>query len=460
MLHGIITDSIAPGQPTACITLAVASKPAGPFYPAADAAAKDPAVAAVLSALGVTYVQSVVVRYAWSSAKTKNTASYKTLDAEDSGSASWNNGFGTIDPEFVSDVSDGSLKTFRIGTNDCYAVTYGSWKGGVALMYVDALSLKPVDTSGAELDVPADTVSGAFGTLIAGGAGAAYEGAQVIFNKNTGYYYLFVSMGDLNNDYRVGTARGASVTGPFLDASGGDMKFTMPGLASAYHAYGSKIIGAAAFKNELGWRCPGGESILRSKDGKILFACHSRTNFLPGYFFYLQVRQMFFTPDGWPVLNQNEYYDDYDGKDEGLAPLSVQDIAGTYDAVLTSRGSGTRPYTPYGGGTVDCNAFDGVPADSQELALAADGTLQGRKYGGTWSVARDGCTITLALTDSAGRPLGTFTGYVLRATDWARKGRGKRKTITFTAIDANDDGESGEYFFGNRRSDGTKQTSN
>jgi arabinan endo-1,5-alpha-L-arabinosidase len=451
MLHGVITDTITPGQPSACITLAVASRPAGPFYPAVSAAEKDPVIAAELTALGVTYTQSALVRYAWSSPQTKNTASYKTEEAEDSGSASWNGGFGAIDPEFVSDISDGSLKTFRIGRSDCYAVTYGSWKGGIALMYVDSVSLKPVDAGGRELDVPADTVDGAFGTLIAGGGGAAFEGAQVIYNREAGYYYIFVSMGDLNNDYRVGVGRSKSIPGPYLDASGNDMKFTMPGLASAYHAYGSKIIGAAAFNNELSWRCPGGESILRSKDGKILFACHTRTNFLPGYYFYLQIHQLFFTSDGWPMLNQNEYYNDYNGTDERLAPLTTEEIAGTYDAILTSRGSGTCTCTPYGGSSVQCNSFDGIPAGSAEMILGSDGTISGKKYGGTWNVSTDGYTVTIVLTKADGKKLGTFTGYILRATDWARKGRGPRKTITFTTIDANNDANGGEYFFGNQQ---------
>lgn len=439
MYHGIITDNISRGEPTACITLAIASKPEGPFYPASSAAKKDKAVAAVLDSLGVQYKQSTLVRYAFNAGKTKNNAG-----------ALWTRGFGAIDPEFVYDVSDGSLKVFKIGQNDCYGVTYGSWKGGIALMYVDASSLKPVDAEGGEMDAPADTSDGAFGTAIAGGEGAGYEGSQLIYNAATGYYYLFVSMGDLNNEYRVGMGRSKDIAGPYMDASGNSMTFRMAGLANGYHAYGSKIIGAAAFKNELSWRCPGGQSILRTKDGKIMFACHSRTNFQPGYFFYLQVRQMFFTPDGWPVLNQNEYYNDYDGSDEKLAPLTAADVAGTYEAIVTSRGTGTRTYTPFGSGPVTCNSFDGVPAESKELVLGADGTVSGSAYAGTWKLASDGCTVTLALTRANGKTFGTFTGYVLRATDWARKGSVPRKTITFTTIDSGTDGQSGEYFFGNK----------
>jgi arabinan endo-1,5-alpha-L-arabinosidase len=434
MFHGIITDAVTRGEPTACITLAVASVPEGPFYPASQAAKKDPAIADALSKAGVSYKQSSLVRYSYLGSNTLN-----------SGNGTWAEGFGAIDPEFVTDVSDGSMVKFTIGGNECYGITYGSWKGGIALMYVDAVSLKPVGPDGTELDAPADTVEGAYGTLVGGGYGAAYEGSQIIYNKNTGYYYLFVSMGDLNNDYRVGMGRSKDVTGPYIDAGGKNMKFDKPWLSADFHAIGSKIIGAYQLKDELGWRCQGGQSILRTDDGKIIFACHSRTNFQPGYYFYLQIHQMFFTPDGWPVLNMNEYYNDYDGKDEQLAKLSIKDIAGTYDAVVTVRGSDSRIYTPYGGASVNCNAYDAPPTESQEAALNADGSVSGKKLNGTWKLGADGYTVTFDLGKS-----GKFTGYALRAVDWSRKGNADRRTVTFTAISGGDGG-SGEYFFGNRR---------
>jgi len=321
LIHGIITDSRSPGNPDAAIALTISSSPTGPFWPAAQAASKDPKIGEVLNKLGVTYTQSNIVRYTWydrtwddedksiTEQYCYNLANYDTHSAQEADTAgAWTYGFGGIDPEFVTDVATGKNVEYDIKGRKCYGFTYGSWKGGIALMYLDCVSLKPVNPAdGKEIDAPADTVQGAFGVCVAGGFGAAYEGAQIIYNSENGYYYCFVSMGSLDWDYRVGVGRSKSVTGPYLDAGGKSMYLDASVSGTGYHEIGSKIIGGCELEKEFSFRCQGGQSILRSQDGKILFACHARTNFLPGYYFFLQVHQLFFTDDGWPVLNQNEY---------------------------------------------------------------------------------------------------------------------------------------------------------
>ncbi len=450
MFHGIITDSLSYARgfhPAAAITLAIADKPEGPFIPAKE---YDPGL----------YANSTLVRYVWSNKSAQNTE-VGYWGCCNTGEAGWNRGFGAIDPEFVLDVATGKLMTYKIGGNECYAMTYGSWKGGIALVYVDAQTFKPVAVKsgtstfngkqyrkGDEMDAPLDSVDGNCGLLIAGGSGAAYEGAQLIYNSRTGWYYIFVSMGDLTFEYRVGVGRSRKIEGPYLDTSGRAMAFGSVTEAEKYHSVGGKIIGAVQLRDEYGFMSPGGQSVFRSRDGKILFACHTRTNFKGTGDFCLQIRQMFFTDDGWPVLNQNEYWNDYGGQDEALARLSADDIAGTYDSVLTVRGSRKGSFRT---GTIKVNGMhvdDARPTESKELVLNADGTLGGG-YTGAWKLGKDGCTITLTLQDKDGDRIGTFGGYALRAYDWARKGADcGRHTITFTTVDGR---ESGEYFWGNRR---------
>ena len=455
LIHGIITDSRSPGNPDAAIALTISSSPTGPFWPAAQAAAKDPKVGEVLSKLGVSYKQSNIVRYTWydrtwddddpsiANQYCYNLANYDTHTAQEADTAGgWTYGFGGIDPEFVTDVATGKNVEYDIGGRKCLGLTYGSWKGGIALMYLDAVSLKPVNPAdGSEIDAPADTVPGAFGTAIAGGFGAAYEGAQVIYNSESGWYYCFVSMGSLDWDYRVGVGRSREVTGPYLDGSGRSMYLdAMTG--SDFHNIGSKIIGGHVLENEFSFRCQGGQSIMRSKDGKILFACHARTNFLPGYYFFLQVHQLFFTDDGWPVLNQNEYYEDKNFA-EKLSPLTAADIAGDYDTILTVRGSDVSDYKPFGqNDPVTVNTADGIPTQSKLITLAADGSVSGA-YSGSWQLLEDGYTFTVTLEG-----LGSFRGYALTAVDWAKRKGKTRRTVTFTAYDGNG---SGEYFWGNRK---------
>lgn len=499
MYHGVNATNGTSSSSTSSITLAIASSAKGPFYPADYISSYDAdtgsdtnesdivAIQKILTTLGVTYSQSFLVRYAASTVLSTTPSIDGTAVTTPDFTQSNNKRFGCIDPEFVYDVATGKLMEYTIGSNTCYAMTYGSWMYCISLVYVDATSLKPVATTalsytdsshssnsfsyalGDELNIPLDQANlanssgsyGALGTRIAGGYGAGYEGSQLIYNSDTGYYYVFVSMGDLNYEYRVGMGRCAAIDGTYLDASGKNMLLTNTSTDTNYkgnyHAIGSKIIGAAAFNGEYSWRCPGGESIFRNSNGQIIFACHSRTNFQAGYYFYLQCRQMFFNADGWPVLNQNEYYNDYtdvttSGK-EALCSISMSDIAGTYDAILTVRGTATSAFTPYGATTAStCNTCDETPTASKSMVIDASGNITGT-YTGTVTLASDGYTATIVLKDSSGTALGTFKGYFMHAVDWAREGDVERRTITFTTLDYSSDGsdaEAGEYFFGNK----------
>ena len=375
---------------------------------------------------------------------------------------------------------------YNIEGNVCYALNYGSWMSGIAVIYVDKVSLKPIyydyagnsKTSitvegttynqGDELDIPLDYANyvyygssangytgnyGCLGVRVAGGYYAGYEGAQVIYSSETNYYYVFVSMGDLKYEYRVGCGRSDTLLGNYYDASGINMVLTNNdddvNNYKNYHAIGSKIIGAAQFADEYGWRCPGGQSILRTADGKIIFSCHTRTNFRPGYFFYLQCRQLFFTSDGWPLLNQNEYYNEYssyttDSK-ESLTAIPPSKIAGTYDTILTERSAAVSVPEIYGENiTREYSTTDANVTKSKKMTLTSDGRITGA-YTGSWSLDPDGYSITLEIAQ------GTFTGYVMHAVDYARKNTTSYRTIHITTLCSDtSDSAKGEYLFANK----------
>ena len=452
MFHGIITGT----QPDlhAAISLAIADSADGPFVPAVTADSE-------------TYHTSTLVRYSWNNTQSGYESTCNV-------GLSWRAGFGAIDPEFIYDIATGKLVTYIVGTTACYGVLYGSWKGGLAVIFVDAETFKPVCTvSGTSLydgktyavgdvmDAPCDSINGNQGIRVAGGNGTAYEGAQLVYNSDVKRYYLFVSMGDLGYEYRVGVGRSDVVESftpetlptAFLDPSGRDMNAVtdIPGDSMYYHNVGGKIIGAQALQGEYGFTAPGGLSIWRDNRGKILFANHARTNYMESWHFMLQIHQLFFTADGWPVLNQNDFYNDYahltaDGT-ESLAPLSKKEICGVYDAVLTVRNSERGNIESFDGTTKAFSLADGNVTESCELELCADGSIRGA-YSGSWTLSRDGYSIALTLETNEHAPLGEFTGYALHAVDWARKA-GARRTITFTTVDAS--GRCGEYFWGNKR---------
>ncbi|ADN02413.1 hypothetical protein STHERM_c14730 [Spirochaeta thermophila DSM 6192] len=403
MYHGVIVEvPDNDNRPRAWIGLAIADTPTGPYLPADE---YDPS----------TYSCSTVVRYTFT--RTPGTIDEDCLN--ESG-GDWSKGFGAIDPEVVFDV-EGNMW-----------LTYGSWKGGIAILQLDPTTGMPIN------GYPADTIENGYGTLIAGGNGIAIEGACIFPYGD--YYYLFYSLGDLLYDYSIRVGRrpiSEGIAGPYYDSEGRDLT-TLTWEES--HRYGNKILGAHQFEGHYGWRNPGGQSLLITQDGKILMAHHTRTTFRESWYFYLQVRQIYFTEDGWPVANPNEY------AGETLREVSPTEFAGTYKVIHTKRGTSWGFVSTYEGtqSSDEVNLEDAIETVSENVTFHSEGTISGA-YQGTWSISNH-YHITIQLEDNQGTPIGTYKGIVSDALDWSRTGDVERHTLTFTTFCP----ETGEYFFGNK----------
>lgn len=92
-------------------------------------------------------------------------------------------------------------------------MVYGSYSGGIFLLQLDPATGKPLPGQG-------------YGEHLVGGNHSRIEGPTIQYDASTGYYYLYVSFGglDASGGYDVRVARSRSVTGPYLDASGNDMR--------------------------------------------------------------------------------------------------------------------------------------------------------------------------------------------------------------------------------------------
>ncbi|WP_318152669.1 family 43 glycosylhydrolase [Paenibacillus terricola] len=107
--------------------------------------------------------------------------------------------YNAIDPNLFAD-KNGNLY-----------MSFGSWWNGIYVTAIDKSTMKPTGNS-----YRIATKSGGI------------EGSSVVYNSSTGYYYLFVSIGTccqgVNSTYKIAVGRSTSVTGPYLDKSGVDMK--------------------------------------------------------------------------------------------------------------------------------------------------------------------------------------------------------------------------------------------
>lgn len=174
--------------------------------------------------------------------------------------------------------------------NKEHYIVYGSFWGGIRMMKLNKETGLPLNTG--------------FGISIAKRgklANTAIEGPYIRYNKETGYYYLFVSYDSLTNVYHVRVGRSKNITGPYLDFHGNEMTDTK---LPPNHV-GLKITTGYSFKKDTGLMALGHNSVLQRKDEWFLI-CHARYESKPRMH-CLNVRKMLFTEEGWPVVSPSLY---------------------------------------------------------------------------------------------------------------------------------------------------------
>lgn len=120
------------------------------------------------------------------------------------------------------------------------------------------------------------------------------EGPFILYDKETDYYYLFVTYGflDAAGGYNIRQYRSKNPDGPYVDMMGNDgneMKNT-----------GLKISGNYGFEGEgTAYLSSGHSSYLTDNDGRIYEAFHTRYNDGYGGYFNMKIHQMVRTKSGW-----------------------------------------------------------------------------------------------------------------------------------------------------------------
>lgn len=214
---------------------------------------------------------------------------------------------------------------------------YGSFFGGIFIKELDAGSGLPADGD-------AKSLGKCISRKAADGPIDGPEGAAVIYVPRTGYYYLFQSYGWLGDDYDIRVGRSRSVTGPYLDIHGKDLKEESMGFKIA-GSYRFTAHSPAALENGNGWsfggiRGPGHGVPFRDpvtgryffvhhfRDGAGIWRTYDEKEKRASYqVHYLMVRPMFFVKD-WPVLGPEPY------QGERFEPISLRGAKGQWEMLV------------------------------------------------------------------------------------------------------------------------------
>ncbi len=185
----------------------------------------------------------------------------------------------------------------------------------------------------------------------------AIEGPYIRYNRNTGYYYLFVSYGHLSRDYNIRVARSRKLTGPYVDYNGRPMT----DVEDAENKVGYLLACGYAFDGGQAYMAPGHNSVLEDEDGRWYLVCHIRHHNLSGPEpSIMQIHQMLWTDDGWPILNPMCY------AGETIQPFAPEAAAGVYERMTLS------PEVPQG------------VCHSGMMVLSRDKTAQAASLQGHW----------------------------------------------------------------------------
>ena len=282
-----------------------------------------------------------------------------------------------IDPDITIDKSDQPW------------MVYGSYFGGIFITKIDKNTGKLVD--------PNDQ-----GTLLAQrkDMNAGIEGPEIIYYKKTGYFYLTVSYGWLEDTYNVRVARSKNITGPFLDYNHKDMI----DLSDDSFNTGNKIVAPYSFGKDPGWLGTGHNGLLQ--DGDNYYLIHNARTGEDKYWSHLHVRKVLWTDDGWPVVSPERYAGEKEQK------VMESNLIGEWQQIVLNR-------------------FDDAMESSTKLQLLPYGEIKTAKGKSRWKLnGRNTLQMSIYDPGVAPKDYWNFTVKVIPSWDWENwKG-----TLVFTGM--------------------------
>ena len=287
--------------------------------------------------------------------------------------------------------------TYIVTPEGSHWLIYGSWHSGIVALPLDPATGKTLHSlpdpwqTGTGVDTP---YGRRIATRDATSRWQGSEGPEVIYNPETGYYYLFLAYDELAVAYNTRVARSKNITGPYVGMNGTSITSggeCYPLVTHPYRFSSSRDID--------GWVGISHCAVFNDGQGNWFYASQGRLPENYGGDAYANaimmghVRRILWTGDGWPVVLPERY------AAVPQASVTADELVGTWEHI-----SLTYAYQQQ--------------QNSQTLQLHADGTMSGALTG-TWSF--DAATNRLKL--------GAVSVCVARELDWEANPR--RATLVY-----------------------------
>lgn len=283
-------------------------------------------------------------------------------------------------------------------------MVYGSWSGGIFLLEIDeetGLVIHP------QAD-PENHIDAYFGKRLLGGGHKSIEGPYIIYDKDSDYYYLFVSYGSLVREggYQIRVFRSKSVDGEYTDMNG-----TQPVLGIDHSSYGLKLSGNYYLPSlTTSYMATGHNSALIDDDGRKYIVYHTRFDNSQEYH-EPRVHQFLLNEEAWPCMLP------YAAGEEKLSENGYNKNKITGEYYVINQGT----------------AISSSIAEPFKLLLSKKGSVYGEGITGTWEILKNTCYLHITINeteysgvlckmnDEAGTPVMTFSAVGNNESIWGVK---------------------------------------
>lgn len=279
-------------------------------------------------------------------------------------------------------------------------MVYGSWSGGMYLLELDAQTGEVIHPETDE----ENRVDTYFGKRLMGGNHTSMEGPYILYDEQSGYYYLFLSYGGLAREggYQIRVFRSETIDGDYVDMNG---EFPLDTENMEQAPYGLKLSGNYYLPSlEMAYMATGHNSAFIDDDGKKYIVNHTRfDNKTEDH--EPRVHQFIVNEEGWPCMLPYAT----DGETVSETGYEMSDMAGRY-------------YVINQGTAIDANI-----AEPFILYLEEDGKVYGDGVEGSWETKDNTCYMNITYGDTS------YSGVFCQMNDEAGT-----QVMTFSAVGNNE----------------------
>ena len=276
-------------------------------------------------------------------------------------------------------------------------MVYGSWSGGIFILELDPATGKVIHP---DAD-PDNGVDAYFGKRLVGGGHESMEAPYILWDEESGYYYLFVSYGALNREggYQIRVFRSDKPDGEYVDMNGQNLGSN---LNNAY--YGLKLSGNYMLPSlPMAYMATGHNSAFVDDDGKKYIVYHTRFD-NNSELHSPRVHQFIVNEEGWPCMLPYQTQ----GETVSETGYGSDKVVGRY--YMINQGT----------------AIDKEIAEPVILYLNQGGKAKTENEEGTWEMKEGTCYMTVTLGEK------TYSGVFCEMPDEAGT-----TVMTFSAVGQN-----------------------